>query len=144
MYGVKLTDGKWMDDKCQTQTTDVYPFHSVKDADERANSSLAEDTPYEVVQEPTLEQKLEALLWKRFGNNWRETIRIDIRADALSWMFKLACWGFESRREKMRGPNGKIADISDIMSLGSWKGDLEALLKSIETAPIVKPKKGAK
>jgi hypothetical protein len=93
-------------------------------------------------KEESLEDKLFRQLSRRFGNNWRRTLRVELRADSLSWIVKLALWGYEQRKKEIKEDKGK--DICDVMSLVSFQHDLEQFVEAVCNGKEVKEKKKGK
>ena len=85
-------------------------------------------------QEQKLEDRLLEILYKKFGDQrWHERLALNVRADTLSWIVRLALWGLAARRKEMN-----MGDAGDMMSVASWLSDLDGLIEQIATAPVVK------
>lgn len=88
-------------------------------------------------KEKSLEQRLEEILYAKLGTDYRRDLSLTIRADALSWVLKLAVWGLEARLEKYRNTPREKRNVADVASIGSFEIDLEAMLSAIEKADVV-------
>lgn len=90
-----------------------------------------------------LEARLHEILTARFGTDWRHELSFNVRADSLSWILKMACWGIESHILK--------TDTNDFMAKLN-ANELHRMLcqfitETLVTAPIVnivKPKRKKK
>ncbi len=85
------------------------------------------------VQEPTQHERLHKILSECFGNDWFHAVKLEVRADNLSWFVFLIEAGIAARAIAMKkdSPNGRL-DASAAASLGSWLIDLERLVDQIE------------
>lgn len=88
------------------------------------------------------DEQIEKTLRERFGSNWRQTLLVPVRADALYWIVQLAEQGLLARRQewvKQAGGFDKL-DMSQRMSLGSFAMDLEELAAAVRKAKVEKRK----
>lgn len=103
-----------------------------------------EQTQGEKEKEPQLDEKLRAVLTKRFGENWRRHISVTMRADVFWWILRLALWGLEVREKELKAKPRDQRDMGEVMSLGSWQMDLEEFVEAISKGEEVKFKRKKK
>ena len=85
--------------------------------------------------------KLEAILTKRFGEDFRKNITTTLSADVIYWIIHLAELGIEVRQEEFRKNKGTFykktegwLGATECASLSTWQSDMEDWVEKIEVA----------
>lgn len=84
-----------------------------------------------------LDQQLEQILYDKLGTDYRRDLSLTIRADALSWVVKLAIWGLEARTRKFRETPREKRDVSEAASLWSFEIDIQQMIEAVAKADVV-------
>jgi hypothetical protein len=103
-------------------------------------------TPLPQDKVPTLAEQATEALGRRFGiSHWHQTLVVNARAGSLYWLIYLAEQGIKARQAEMeRDHHGRIKDVCDVVSLGSWHADVEGLVNQLASAKVLPPAKKAK
>lgn len=88
-------------------------------------------------KEKSLDQRLKEILYAKLGTDYRRDLSLTVRADALSWVFKMAVWGLAARTKAFRETPREKREAAEAASLGSFEIDLETMLAAIEKADVV-------
>lgn len=80
--------------------------------------------------------RLRAGLFEKLGDRWVDTLRVEVRADVLSWAVQLAEAGLEAERQEALSNDGGPT-LMDQLNIAAKAADLDTLVNAVLAAPIV-------
>lgn len=75
-----------------------------------------------------------------------KSVRVDLELGGLYWVVNLAEEGIQARLEKFKEmvAKGEMRESELAVNVGSFKADLEELVKCVERGRIIKPRRSKK
>lgn len=80
--------------------------------------------------EPKLDDRLKQLLIEHFGDNWARLLQVNVRADRLFWLYKLAIEGLRARYKEAKASGNFVEQIG----VTCLRLDVGEVLEDIKTA----------